>query len=32
MDADTALMKLKLLGAQAAYQRRLHKLYHAKKE
>jgi len=32
LDADTALMKLNLLGAQAAYQRRLQKMYHAKKD
>jgi hypothetical protein len=29
-DADTALLKLTMLSAQAAYQRRLQKLYHPK--
>jgi hypothetical protein len=32
IDADTALLKLKLLNAQAAYQRRYQKLIHAKKD
>lgn len=31
-DAETALLKLTMLSAQAAYQRRLHKLYQSKTE
>jgi hypothetical protein len=31
-DAETAMLKLTMLSAQSAYQRRLQKLYHPKTE